>query len=82
MGQEKSMRGGGEDLILRLHPAPLPFLGNAPKKSALFKPFKAISKFFSYSVTNLNGFYFFLHDQYNCGWFFLASSSSFGKTKG
>ena len=26
MGQEKSMRGGGEDLILRPHPAPLPSL--------------------------------------------------------
>ena len=26
MGQEKSMRGGGEDLILRPRPAPLPSL--------------------------------------------------------
>ena len=26
MGQDKTMRGEDEDLILRAHPAPLPFL--------------------------------------------------------
>ena len=42
MGQEKSMRGGGEDLILRPHPAPLPSLGEGshcqPKSKATSIP--------------------------------------------
>uniref|UniRef100_A0A7N2R0L4 Uncharacterized protein n=1 Tax=Quercus lobata TaxID=97700 RepID=A0A7N2R0L4_QUELO len=33
MGQEKSMRDGGEDLILRLRPAPLPSLHRNPHKT-------------------------------------------------